>query len=92
MVKLIDHFVVEQDSLNYILGEERVSQKGKHKGEVYTNILGFYPSLLKAVYACRQELLRRETEDGCTALSDALERMEQADARFMKFLEENLGG
>lgn len=87
MIKLIDNFIVNVDSLNYILCEEKVSQKGKNKGETYTAVIGFYPSLLKAVYACRQELLRRETEGGRMALAEALERMEKADARFMAFLE-----
>lgn len=91
MIKLIDNFVVDQDSLNYILGEEKTVEKGKHKGEVYTSTLGFYPSLFTAVFACRKELVRRELMKEYITLTDAMMKIESIDARFIQFLEEKFG-
>ena len=90
MIKLIDDYVVNVDTYNYILMRGRPGKDKEGKEIVRYTALGYYSDLEKAVSACREELVRRRLQDRDMRLSEAVNTIRTCNREFREMLRERM--
>ncbi len=75
MIRIDENYGVDIDKCNYILKRIKVSQGNKHKGEEYTEVVGYYHDLVEALKRYGQEKVRYALKDGSMTLSEAVDKV-----------------
>ena len=76
MVKINDNYGITVDSLNYILVKTATYKEGKHKGEEYTKVLGYYNTLADALMGYIEIEQKGYIESGDSTIAQAVKDLE----------------
>lgn len=92
MIRIIDDYIVDSDSMNYTLYREIHGQTKDGEPLLTRKPLGYFTSLESAIKYCRQDYIRREHQKADMTLSDALDTIVECNRRFEQILKERVKG